>query len=1073
MSINTVSKIKMIKTKAPSNVQSCVSTIINTIVNTNTITKSLPSVIEFSTREDLRDHIHDIHNFLRNSGAGYGRTGMQIFSIFYGLKLIEPFLKDLNLTSAEKNILNFSLLYYKTEELDDIFFEYVDNEILNLLSNLKSHSDKTLQNLGKFIFYEIPKGTTGAIWKETVKKIARLPVGYNVERKVNLSGKVYEYFVGRDKTAISEMGAYFSDRHITEFSFNKVKPILNTNKSIKTAIDPFGGSGGFTLGYANYLRSNYNTIDWSQNVNNIYHFDMEQSVINMTGLEMFAITGHFPSTDHNYLRQNSFKFDFEGKKYDYVFSNPPYGGDDLNKTADYVKREKLMQHIKPIMFSLYDEIIKSYNTDKPVKSQIKSSNNINLCLKNIEKISTGSSGLSELSEFIDNLKNLAKQYIEHKDKLEKYDKEHTSKQVNLDSCSQRIKDFAKLYSIDEANDKEACSLMLLADLLEKDGTAVLVLKEGPFFDNKYSKLRKVIIENYNITDIISIPSDAFENTTTKTSIIIFKNNGPTIKVNFSELVVELEPEDIIELNSNNKYVLTKSKGEIIKNDQDCINDKFICFATYDDLVKPTIVKNKKGEEVERYDYSLNYKNYKDNVVYCPKGYELKKLDDVCEINPENKKINLENNKINKDIYNYVEIGDISNNIIINYTQLNKNDLPTGAKKKPLKDDILVCSVRPNSNKIVYCNNSIDNLIISGAIIILRFKNSNLSRFVYNYMINNLDETLKSMGNGSSYPRISPEILSNIKLPIPLNISLIEPSLQSLQNLHQTITSVTELIPQKEKIICELIKELIEKGKDKIDYESYTLGQLSIIKDGPKIYKTQRTNKYIENQTLPLIKIGDNINEYVKISEEFNNNLVFKNDILISLSGSCGKITKSILNKAYRTNNLAKFHNIKINKEYFYYSLINLFEFVETNGSVIQQLQIEAVRNTIIKVLKPSIMKKHNLEPLFDEVDKLKEQLLFTKTQYDIELKELFKDFNTSERNTEINMKSSNQLDNDSDSNNESDTNTNINIKVIESKKNKIDEVKESKEVKDKSKVKSTNTKSLKSKVKSISATLDV
>ncbi len=87
----------------------------------------------------------------------------------------------------------------------------------------------------------------------------------------------------------------------------------------------------------------------------------------------------------------------------------------------------------------------------------------------------------------------------------------------------------------------------------------------------------------------------------------------------------------------------------------------------------------------------------------------------------------------------------------------------------------------------------------------------------------------------------------------------------------------------------------------------------------------------------------------------------------------------------------------------------------------------------------------------------------------IELKELFKDFNTSETNTEINMKSSNQLDNESNSNDESDTN--INIKVVESKKIKTDEVKESKEVK--SKVKSTNAKSLKSKVKSISATLDV
>ena len=43
---------------------------------------------------------------------------------------------------------------------------------------------------------------------------------------VNLSGKVYEYFIGRDATAISELGAYFTDRHITKYVIDKVKPTL-------------------------------------------------------------------------------------------------------------------------------------------------------------------------------------------------------------------------------------------------------------------------------------------------------------------------------------------------------------------------------------------------------------------------------------------------------------------------------------------------------------------------------------------------------------------------------------------------------------------------------------------------------------------------------------------------------------------------------------------------------------------------------------------------------------------------------------------------------------------------------
>ena len=64
-------------------------------------------------------------------------------------------------------------------------------------------------------------------------------------------------------------------------------------------------------------------------------------------------------------------------------------------------------------------------------------------------------------------------------------------------------------------------------LLSKDGTCVGVLKEGVFFDSKYSELRGYLINNFNITNIISIPANVFENTTTKTSIIIFKNDGKT------------------------------------------------------------------------------------------------------------------------------------------------------------------------------------------------------------------------------------------------------------------------------------------------------------------------------------------------------------------------------------------------------------------------------------------------------------------------------------------------------------------------------------------------------------------
>ena len=45
------------------------------------------------TKEHLKSHIHSIHDYIRNSGAGHGMIAMRIFCIFYGLTLAEPYLK--------------------------------------------------------------------------------------------------------------------------------------------------------------------------------------------------------------------------------------------------------------------------------------------------------------------------------------------------------------------------------------------------------------------------------------------------------------------------------------------------------------------------------------------------------------------------------------------------------------------------------------------------------------------------------------------------------------------------------------------------------------------------------------------------------------------------------------------------------------------------------------------------------------------------------------------------------------------------------------------------------------------
>ena len=79
-----------------------------------------------SNKEALKNKIHEIHNFLRNNGAGYGMNALKVFNIFYGLKKIEEtgMLNKVNLKKPEcefSYLLNIALKN-ETEVLASLIF---------------------------------------------------------------------------------------------------------------------------------------------------------------------------------------------------------------------------------------------------------------------------------------------------------------------------------------------------------------------------------------------------------------------------------------------------------------------------------------------------------------------------------------------------------------------------------------------------------------------------------------------------------------------------------------------------------------------------------------------------------------------------------------------------------------------------------------------------------------------------------------------------------------------------------------------------------------------------------------
>jgi type I restriction-modification system DNA methylase subunit len=547
-------------------IQKCDELQQSTITERNTAIMSVSNGI--TNKEALKDKIHDIHNYLRNHGAGYGMNALKVFNILYGLKKIED--KGLHESVGMTDESRFSnLLNLANKEKDEEIATLIFNGVLDSISR---------SSIRGLLFYEIPRNIKGSVFTHLIKeidKVAQIEVTCNVL----LSGKIYEYFIGRDESAISELGAYFTDRHIVDYIYDKLNPKIYENGVIPSMIDMFGGSGGFTTGYIDKLNKKYpELVNWGTEINKIYHYDMNEDVIKSAGLEFFCLTGVLPNMS-NLKYKNSFTDEFideatnTTKKYHYVITNPPYGGDKSKKTEAQKKNEKIKEYIKKELLTITDEDVK-----KQRHLQIKT--------------------------------------IEAKEKQEKRDNDKSK--VSVSMCSGRIQKFSNDNAL-SGNDKEACSLMLMMDLLEVDGTSIGVLKEGVFFNNAYKNLRKCLVENFNVREVISVPQDQFENTSTKTSIIIFDNTEEkTTAVKFSELSVNKYEEDVYEDINGNIY-LTENKGDIKG-----LGEIIVSVASA-------------GELLKHKSFSLNGKDYSNNSIVAGEGFELRKLSSMCEFLPKSKR----------------------------------------------------------------------------------------------------------------------------------------------------------------------------------------------------------------------------------------------------------------------------------------------------------------------------------------------------------------------------------------------------------------------------------------------------
>jgi restriction endonuclease S subunit len=897
LKLEDLTKVKLVKKYKTDDIDEIVDSMTKKVEVQNEDVLSIDSEefeISINTKEAMKEIIHDIHNFLRNNGAGYGMNALKLFTLFYGLAKIEK--NGHFKTTGLPNSCKFSNIRKKLKENCEIGYEYVnENVIRHIYENEK---------INRMLTCEIPESITGNILKNLVDKIHKL-VKKEKELNFQLAGKIYEYFIGRDQTAISELGAYFTDRHITDYIYEHVlQPTLDDEDNVQTMVDMFGGSGGFTLGYLTYLIKKYPDIDWKTQLNNVYHYDMNLDVVKYAMLEFYCLTGYFPS-DENLKTMNSFSENFKESKnkyktFDYIVTNPPYGGDKIKKT----EQESLLELIKSKLEEHFKTTYKVRNMKALSKKTIESKKD----------------------------KAKLKQYDTIYSKLKSLDTEKRSKTVSLKSSSTRLQHFADEHKLDikKFNDKESVSFLMLMVMLAKDGVAVGVLKEGVFFDKKYAFLREFCVKNYNVEMIVSIDAKQFENTTTKTSIIKLQNNGKTKKIKFYDLIVEKDDQDELVENEDGTLRVEKIKDRITK-----VYHKLISVGKYDDIMKAN--------------YSFNGKDYNKKEIVCGKGYELKKLGDICKFLEKSKRKASYGKSIGK--YNFYTSSE----------KIKKCDVADYDEEGLIIGDGGVANIHMD-NKFS-CSDH--NHVIK----------TEYNKYIYNFL-NGKKEILENGFTGSVIKNLSRKYLSNLKIPIPKKES-------KIKSWTKKISKPYDLKNQKEKELNKLEKEVqdeIKRITEEEDCEEKELGDVCEIKSGKfKSSECRKTGLYPFYTGKALQPEGYS-NKFCYDSEEYiilikdggGGKFVYGDQIglgkVFLAKGKTG-FTCHQLALEFKRNQLYYFHFLKSKKN----EIMDLASYSTGLGTInrkdLNNFKIKIPKDkSIIKVFKPKFKKIESLKEEIEELD---------------------------------------------------------------------------------------------------------
>ncbi len=288
-------------------------------------------------------------------------------------------------------------------------------------------------------------------------------------------------------------------------------------------------------------------------------------------------------------------------------------------------------------------------------------------------------------------------------------------------------------------------------------------------------------------------------------------------------------------------------------------------------------------------------------------WEEKKLGEVAEVNPKS---------VVPDEFKYVDLGAVVGTEMVSYRNETISTSPSRAQRLAIKGDIFYQTVRPyQKNNYLFEKDDNDYVFSTGY---AQLRPSGDGCFLLSYLqTNKFVNVVLDNCTGTSYPAINSKDLSDIFISLP---TLSEQT--AIGSFFQDIDQLISLQQRKLEVLKEQKKTYLkllfpEKGQTKPalrfagfedDWKEVKLGEIADILGG----NAWKSNTYSEKGRYLIITIS-NVKGDEYIDDSYGNRIdtndmkfvLSKDDILISMTGNVGRVSKMTAEDAVLNQRVAK------------------------------------------------------------------------------------------------------------------------------------------------------------------------